>query len=410
MGVKEFKGNYHIPEDGDIEILEKDIERFCNDNQNKIKEIFACGFNSKENIRFSISDNGQIEKDDTNDSFSLLKDYVINFSIPGEMNPTNCSLTFFNLGSFFGANGFLYSICFFYSCFFEIGINDEEINENDEEIKRKITECLNAIDNNDINTLNDIWNTNLNEDDLKSLRKGKDFLTDTLKIPDDELKKELKDSIKSNFGGLWKDIKYNCFFQFAYWIIITFANLFKRNTYKKSEKEYLNFKNYINRKTIFKKILLSLYHPEFYENNNIFIIAMDDNQKNNDNYFGTFMGYYCPGLGEKGFARRLNHQVDDGFKIIEEFNNDDGKVYTYYNNILFNIKKFFEQNADKINTINQKINFDFDITKLENGGFNKEYNYRKIETKENGSQGYFSHSNSILTGESDVERGLLEEE
>ena len=124
---------------------------------------------------------------------------------------------------------------FFYSCFFEIGINDEEINENDEEIKRKITECLNAIDNNDINTLNDIWNTNLNEDDLKSLRKGKDFLTDTLKIPNNELKKELKDSIKSDFWGSWKEVKYTCF-QFAYWIYITIATLFKRNTYKKVKK------------------------------------------------------------------------------------------------------------------------------------------------------------------------------
>ena len=117
MGAKEFKGNYKQPNYDDIEMLEKNIERFCNDNQSKIKNIFDCGSNSKENIRFSISEDGEIEKDDANDSFALLKDYVISFSIPGKMNPTNCALTFFNLGSFFGANGFLYSICLFYSYF-----------------------------------------------------------------------------------------------------------------------------------------------------------------------------------------------------------------------------------------------------------------------------------------------------
>ena len=45
MGAKEFKGNYKQPNDNDIEMLEKNIERFCNDNQNKIKNIFDCGFN-----------------------------------------------------------------------------------------------------------------------------------------------------------------------------------------------------------------------------------------------------------------------------------------------------------------------------------------------------------------------------
>ena len=40
MGAKEVRGNYHIPDNNDIEMLEKDIERFCNDNQDKIKNIY----------------------------------------------------------------------------------------------------------------------------------------------------------------------------------------------------------------------------------------------------------------------------------------------------------------------------------------------------------------------------------
>ena len=69
------------------------------------------------------------------------------------MNPTKCALTFFNLGSFFGANGFLYSICLFYSYFFKIKIK----NESNENIQKKINECLEAIDRKDKNKLNDIW-------------------------------------------------------------------------------------------------------------------------------------------------------------------------------------------------------------------------------------------------------------
>ena len=127
MGAKQFEGNYKIPNYGDVEIetLENKIKQFCNNNRDKIKDIFNSGFNAEENIRFGFSDNGDINRDEKNDPFAKLKDYVISFSIPGKMNPTKCALTFFNLGSFFGANGFLYSICLFYSNFFKITINNE---------------------------------------------------------------------------------------------------------------------------------------------------------------------------------------------------------------------------------------------------------------------------------------------
>ena len=395
MGAKEFKGNYKQPNDNDIEMLEKNIERFCNDNQNKIKNIFDCGFNSEENIRFSISENGEIEKDDANDSFALLKDYVISFSIPGKMNPSKCALTFFNLGSFFGANGFLYSICLFYSYFSKIynKYND------DEEIKQKINECLNAINNNDIHKLNIIWDSNINEDNLKSLRKGKDFLTNTFYISENELKQEFISSINSNFWGKWKNFKYNLK-KIGYWIALVFTTFFSKRNYNKQKQEYVKFKNIINRKKILEKIVKCLQDTSFFKNYNLFIIAMDENQVSEDNCFSTFMGYYCPGLGKNHLARKLKYQVDDGF-------NSDEKVYNYYCQIIYNIRYFFVNYKDKIININENIDLDFYI-KEENDGESNQKISRKKDVIENGIQEYFPEENNILTNESDIERELLQ--
>ncbi len=60
---------------------------------------------------------------------------------------------------------------FIYSNFFKITIN----NESNEDIQEKINKCFNAIDKNDKDKLNEICNTQLGDDDLKSLRIGKDF-------------------------------------------------------------------------------------------------------------------------------------------------------------------------------------------------------------------------------------------
>ena len=400
MGSKQFKGNNYTPNNNDIEILENNIKNFCDNNQHKIRSIFDCGFNAEENIRFGFLDNGEIESDEKNSPFALLKDYVISFKIPGKMNPTKCSLTFFNLGAFLGANGFLYSICLFYSYFFKIKIN----NESNEDIQKKINDCLEAIDKKDKNILNNIWNSNLNDEDLKSLRVGKDFLINTVCISEEELKKELQNSINNRFWSCWKGFKYNCK-NLGYWLYIVIATIFSRKKYKNDKTSYLNFKKDLNRKLIFERIISNLYDALFFENNNLFIIAIDCNQLPEDNCFATFMGYYCPGLGKNHFARKLKYDIEDGFY------EDSIKVYNYYWEIIYDIRKFFEQNEGKINTINKNINIniDLDIKKLKNKDNNNGIVHKKRGIVENGNQIYSSHENSILTDESDAHKRLLEE-
>ena len=123
-----------------------------------------------------------------------------------------------------------------------------------------------------------------------------------------------------------------------------------------------------------------------------------------DNCFATFMGYYCPGLGNNHFARKLKYDVEDGFY-------NDIKVYDYYWKIIYDIRNFFELNEEKINTINKNINIniDLDIKKLKNKDINNGIVYKKRGIVENGNQIYSSDENSILTDESDADRRLLEE-
>lgn len=136
------------------------------------------------------------------------------------------------------------------------------------------------------------------------MRKGKDFLTNTFYISENELKQEFINSINSNFWGKWKGFKYNLK-KIGYWIALVFTTFFSTKNYNNQKQEYVKFKNIINRKRIFEKILNSLQDTTFFETYNLFIIAMDENLISKDNCFSTFMGYYCPGLGHKSFEQKI---------------------------------------------------------------------------------------------------------
>ena len=79
--------------------------------------------------------------------------------------------------------------------FFKITIK----NESNENIQRKINEFIEANARKDKNKLNKIQNVNLNDEDLKSLSVGQDFLINTVCISEEELKEDLKNSVISRF-------------------------------------------------------------------------------------------------------------------------------------------------------------------------------------------------------------------
>ena len=111
MGGEAPIGDRTIPSDNDIKKLEQKIKAFCDQNKQKIKNMFNFEFFSEENIVYNFDENDQIKKIDNGE---MLTDFVIQWSIPGKMNSTKCRLTFFNLGSFLGANCFIFYLHFLF--------------------------------------------------------------------------------------------------------------------------------------------------------------------------------------------------------------------------------------------------------------------------------------------------------
>lgn len=348
MGLKSFKGDRKNPTDDDIKELEQKIKTFCNENEQKIKNVFNSQFHAEEKIEIHFGDNDQITK---NDKGEMLTDFVIQWSIPGNMNSTNCRLTFFNLGSFLGANGFLFSICTFYSYFFNI----ENIDNSKIERKGIIQNCLNYIDNKDKEKLKAIWKVDdINDDVLKTLRIAKNFLINNIYMSKEEIKEDINTLIEDNFNGIWKKTK-----GFAKKLWMMFTHLFHKKSYNQNEKDYIDFKNNLNKKKIFEKIYLLFQNFENFKNNNIFILATDDNTIKEKNCYSTFMCHECKGLGKNRKARKLNSDDEDGF-----IGNEDILVYEYYWQIIYDLQKFLTRNKKRIDNINKGINIEFNISKI----------------------------------------------
>ena len=158
--------------DDKIISLENKIKDFIENQKKNIKECFNDKEYSEQNIDYTIDTrNNSIQK---NEKLNCLKDFAIQWSIPGnyKVNSTKCHLTFFNIGALLGADGFLYSISFFYYYFMKIPIQNRDTNE----IMRDIEIWLNHIDNSNIEELNSKWRVELNDDLLKNLKIVKYFL------------------------------------------------------------------------------------------------------------------------------------------------------------------------------------------------------------------------------------------
>ena len=82
---------------------------------------------------------------------------------------------------------------------------------------------------------------------------------------------------------------------------------------------------------------------KFFENNNIFILASDDNINAYINYGATFTGCYIEGLGEQERARKLVENKKDGF-TTGNLNNDTKKLFEFYKNKINELQQFFERN------------------------------------------------------------------
>ena len=82
-----------------IEKLKNNIKTFIANQKDNTTKIFEDESYEKQNIEYSINDNG-FQKEE--DNVKNLEDYAIQWSIQGKnkLNTTNCHLSLFNIGGF----------------------------------------------------------------------------------------------------------------------------------------------------------------------------------------------------------------------------------------------------------------------------------------------------------------------
>ena len=111
--------------------------------------------------------------------------------------------------------------------------------------------------------------------------------------------------------------------------MINILNNLRLSTEKLSEKEYIKKKNIINKKYLIQKLLQKI-DIETFKNNNIFIIANDNNIDSWKNYEATFYGYYLKGLREMHRATKLILNDTGGFMIGNNENNQNKLLYEFF--------------------------------------------------------------------------------
>ena len=340
--------------------LEKCIIDFIENNLASIKQKFLDPNKKKIQIDYSIEHNKEIIiKDKTQ-----LEDYVIQWSYSSLkfLNKTKCQLTFFNLGSLLGSRWLLFSISLLYSYFFNLNFEDKK----EKEIKIDILKCLEYIDNKDINNLTKIWNIEeITQDTLEILRYGKNYMINTFKeVIDDDIYVTLRKYGKFRIfiRKCWYSILW--FFSFGFYAKISVP------TKQKKIK---------NRDSIFEQIFnIIINQNDFFKKYNLFIMALDDKNKER-NAGATFFGYHLEfGSNEMtAQARRLILDETDGFL---ENNDEDKTLYDFYTNRINELRNFFIENKDKIDKINKALNIRTKISNLIDNG--KSTNEKKDEQRE----------------------------
>ena len=358
MGFK----SYEKPEKTKEEI--KELEN------NIIKQYFQ-NVDDKVCIDYTFVGN-KVKKNYTNDLLNLT-DYVINWTIEGTntLNKTYCKIMIFNLGGFLGADGVMYSLCLFYYCFLNIPVD----NKTENEIKINIDECLKSIDKGNIGKLKSIMKINLDEEILNNLRICKYILSTLFNDEiNDFIYERINNTImKKIISFFTKGIPKFCTC-LLYWLDV---HIHKTNI--NSVSEYLKKKNKINKDIIISNIFYNL-NIDFFQKNNLFIIASDANIIKTKNFGGTFFGYPLEDLGEK--AKKLiesDVNVEGGFLLSIK---EQKKLFRFYLDRIRDLQDFFSKNKSVIDNINKGLDIETNLNIIvkEVHNFKKKYENESMIT------------------------------
>ena len=197
----------------------------------------------------------------------------------------------------------------------------------------------------------------LNDDILNSLRFAKDFLINSFheKITNDifdKLSNNILNKIQKASESLKKGVSR--FFSCIYYFLIKLISEDKYNNIvnnKKNKENFIKEKIRINKNNIDNEILKNL-NLEFFSQNNIFILAFDDNTTPFINYGASFTVDYINILWKKERARKLVENDKDDFMSGNNKNCNNKKLFDYYCKRINDLKLFFERNKDNIDNIN----------------------------------------------------------
>lgn len=276
---------------------------------------------------------------------------VMNFDIKNDSNlPLHLEL--YNIGGLLSKNGILYRIIIFYSFCSKV-LQGEEINSNEKQIR--ITECLKAIDNDNIKYLKTLSKIEIGKQFFNLIKSGFNKVKNWFPRKYEPIRESL---LKYSFNAILKTIIIPftgsvVIISGLALVIIGIIGLIKGKSIQNDINDYIKRKNLINLEIILEKIKTIFMDEnkalDFFRNNNIYSLAYDSSITYYKNAGAAFFPYNIEGLGKK--ARKLIKDSEVGFDTDNDA--DENSIYECYEKNILEIIRFFKDTRDNFNNILQ---------------------------------------------------------
>ena len=334
-----------------IKELENYLKNYIEEHEEEIKNFFD-GNNSTSKI---YKYNSKIQNSPikiTEEKYEP-KDYSIKMIFDDEKLPLHLEL--YNIGGLLSKNGILYRIIMFYSFCCTINI-EEGMDEKEKAIR--ISQCLKAIDDDDIKFLESVSELKMNKVLFNLIKSGYNIIRNWFpgayeSIVDTILGRIKSYLLKSISSFLLTNIGIVSGLALTILGIIVFipTAIYAKSGQKKIN-EYIKEKNKINLDIILEKIRTIFMKEEdkvldFFRNNNIYAFAYDVNKNYYKNAGAAFFALNIEGMGKK--ARKLKKDSKVGFDTENYI--DESQIYEYYEKNILEIMNYFKETKDNFKRI-----------------------------------------------------------
>lgn len=358
----------------DIEKLKYSIEKFILSKEEEIMQYFYENYNESTKVNlFQFNTNreglenliklenyGKIEH-------SIVMKYDADEHIKEDKELYElCNIEIYNIGGLLSENGLIHRMLSFYTFFFKILNRNQEASR--EKIFDEIDRALGAIKNDDINFFQTFYKIKLTKNFLYLLKSGYYKIISMFKAPLGETifsflkgigNKALATLVRISLSipGL---ISFPCFIIIGIFSLVSYY--FIKNK-KEQINMYIKKKNIVNLSIIFN-IINQIFtneeeeYKDFFEKNNIYILAYDANIIWYKNAGAIFFGKDFPSNPKQNEDDYKIKKDDDGKqypkKLIENdiygFNTyytEEKLIYETYSKSIEEIRNFFKNNKER---------------------------------------------------------------